>query len=54
MRRIGVLMGSGAAGDPDATSRLRTLLKKRFSKCCKESQAGCRKAGSSLADHVHR
>jgi transposase len=29
-------------------------FKKRFSKCCEDSQAGCRKARSSLADHVHR
>jgi transposase len=39
---------------PNATSRLKTLLKKRFSKCCEESPAGCRQAGSSLANHVRR
>jgi transposase len=27
-------------------------FKKRLSKCCEDSQAGCRKARSSLADHV--
>ena len=30
------------------------FLKKRFSKCCEESPAGCRQAGSSLANHVRR
>ena len=30
------------------------FLKKRFSKCCEESSAGCRQAGSSLANHVRR
>ena len=29
-------------------------LKKRFSRCCEESPAGCRQAGSSLANHVCR
>ena len=38
----------------DATSRLRTLLKKWLSKCCEESQAGGRQARPSLADPVRR
>jgi hypothetical protein len=32
---------------PNATSRLKTLLKKRFSQCCEESSAGCRQTWSA-------
>jgi transposase len=39
---------------PNATSQLRTILKKWLSKCCEESQAGCRHARPPLADHVRR
>ena len=39
---------------PRRSSRLRTLLKKWLSKCCEESQAGCRQARPSLADPVRR
>ena len=39
---------------PDATSRLRTLLKKWLSKCGEESQAGGRQARPPLADPVRR
>ena len=39
---------------PDATWRLRMLLKKWLSKCCEESQTSCRQARPSLADPVRR
>jgi hypothetical protein len=39
---------------PSATSRLKTLLKKRLSKCCEASPAGCCQKRLQLAHLVRR